>query len=779
MNHQNVGQVGNLRPIVNRPGLGCKQASERYRAVRSVAFYLAVVSAALCLGAGFVLRAQPPAQSGTVIRSETRVVLVDAVVTDKKGNYIHGLTAKDFKVLEDRKEQTITSFSFEADAASPLSSQKRYMVLFFDNSTMSFAEQAQARTAAAKFIAANAGPNRVMAIVNYGGSLQIAQNFTEDAERLQAVVKGVKFSSVSPNGTPGVQLSGAVADFGARDMILGLRSFAKNLGSISGRKTLILFTSGFPLAPEQISEVQATIDICNRSNVAIYPIDARGLVADPGFSPENPQPRGMNFAPPVGAWPVHIVPAAMGQRGPPPAPGGGAPSRPAPSTPSPSPGTGTPRGGGTSPSPGGGVGTGRSGPGTGTTTTNPGGNMGGGGMVPPRNPNSIYNRPLIPKFPESTATNQQLLFMLANGTGGFVIANTNDLLGGLEKIGKEQNEYYLLGYTPPESEEGTCHHLDVKVEHTGGAVIRARNGYCYAKPHDLLAGNSIEKQLETRAAASQSGNTQASVQAPFFYTSSNVARVNVAMEISPDTMKFDKEKGKLHGTINVLGIAYRPDGSTAARFSDAVKLTFENKKEMEQFKGTQLHYENQFDIAAGKYTLKIVFSAGGESFGKVEAPLAIDPYDSAEFTVSALALSTHLQKAADMGGALDAALLEDRTPLIAQGFQIVPAGSYRFKKDEHPVMYLEVYEPLLVAWKDGKPPTVALQVRVLDRKTGEQKEDTGLFRLDFPMKEGNPMIPLGLKVPSEKLAPGSYRLELAAFDQIGKTFKRSADFEIE
>src|ERR1039457_6926975 len=105
MNHQNVGQVGNLRPIVNRPGLGCKQASERYRAVRSVAALLLYV-AALCLGAGFVLRAQPPAQSGTVIRSETRVVLVDAVVTDKKGNYIHGLTAKDFKVLEDRKEQT-------------------------------------------------------------------------------------------------------------------------------------------------------------------------------------------------------------------------------------------------------------------------------------------------------------------------------------------------------------------------------------------------------------------------------------------------------------------------------------------------------------------------------------------------------------------------------------------------------------------------------------------------------------------------------------------------
>ncbi len=118
----------------------------------------------------------------------------------------------------------------------------------------------------------------MMAIVNFGGALQIAQNFTSDAERLKAVVSGTKLSSVAPNGDPSVpQLSHAAADFGARDMILALRSLAKNLNPISGRKALILFTSGFPLTEEQLSEVTATIDVCNRSNVAIYPIDVRGL----------------------------------------------------------------------------------------------------------------------------------------------------------------------------------------------------------------------------------------------------------------------------------------------------------------------------------------------------------------------------------------------------------------------------------------------------------------------------------------------------------------------
>ena len=64
------------------------------------------------IGAAQDQQSPPPT---TVIRTETRVVLVDAVVTDKKNNYIHDLNQKDFKVWEDDKSQSITSFSFEAD----------------------------------------------------------------------------------------------------------------------------------------------------------------------------------------------------------------------------------------------------------------------------------------------------------------------------------------------------------------------------------------------------------------------------------------------------------------------------------------------------------------------------------------------------------------------------------------------------------------------------------------------------------------------------------------
>src|ERR1700742_900701 len=59
----------------------------------------------------------PPPQGETVIRKESKLVLVDAVVTDKKGNYLRDLSQKDFKVFEDNKEQTISTFSTGADPA--------------------------------------------------------------------------------------------------------------------------------------------------------------------------------------------------------------------------------------------------------------------------------------------------------------------------------------------------------------------------------------------------------------------------------------------------------------------------------------------------------------------------------------------------------------------------------------------------------------------------------------------------------------------------------------
>jgi VWFA-related protein len=712
-----------------------------------------------------------PADPNSVIRVETNVVLVDAVVTDKKGNYVRDLKQKDFKIFEDGKEQSIKSFSFEADPASPLNSQPRYLVLLFDNSTMNFGDQAIARKAAVSFIDSNAGPNRLMAIANFSGGLQITQNFTSDVARLKAVVSGtsITMGPTANDSRPG-GLGRAAGNFGARNMILAVRELAKDLKNIPGRKTLVLLTAGFRVTPELLSDATATIDMCNRSNVAIYPIDVRGLVAPAAWL-------RMPDAPAVNASPFKNVAYQVGGRGG--STGGG--STGGGSTGGGSTGGGSTGGGRGAPggSGGGSTGGGRGSTGAGTTGGNSGrsGAAGGGSNV--NVAPSTASRAIIPRIPESATNNQEIMYMLADGTGGFVIVNTNDLLGGMEKIAKEMNEFYLIGYTPPGAEDGreVCHTIHVKLD-KGGDNVRARTGYCTAKLKDVLAQTQTEKTLESRAAAPQAGNVAVTMQAPYFFTGANVARVNVAMELPAGSFKFGKDKGKLRSSLNVLGIAYKKDGSVGARFSDTVKIDYETQKEVEEFQGKVYHYENQFDVASGEYNLKVVFSAGGESFGKVEQPLVVDAYDVKKFNISALALSTHFQKVNDSDPRLEAALLEDRTPLIAEGFHVIPAGSSKFKKTDKAAMYFEIYEPALM---DAEPPkglAVGLQIRVFDAKVAV-KSDSGGFRIPLPEKGGNPQIPFAAQIPVASLEPGLYKVEVTAVDSLKNTFVRTGIFEVQ
>jgi VWFA-related protein len=750
-------------------------------------------------------------QPVVVIKKESKLVLVDSVVTDKKGNYVRDLAQNDFKVFEDNKEQPVSSFSTGADAATQANGQRRYLILFFDNSTMVAPDQIQARSAATKFIAANAGPDRLMAVVDFGGSLRIVQNFTANADVLRAAVSGVKSSSVDPN-SPGPDvpvtvastglssLGNAEADFGARSMLLAVRSLAKNLRAIPGRKMVVLFSGGFPLTQENQSELTATIDACNKSNVAVYALDARGLVATaPGGSASrktsagkthaasnhiparktSPRPHILLAAYPAKAMPDPQRPGGGGGGG----TGGGGGGRGGGGGTGGGGTGGGGRGGGGGTGGGGTGGGGKGGSGGGTGGGGKGGSGGtgggtrGGGSNPVSNfNNSPYNQPrtIVPPFPPSASTNQQILAALAEGTGGFTIFNTNDLLGGLERIGREQNEFYILGYVPGDSAEGSCHTLKVKLNR-GGLNVRARSGYCNTRSVNVLEGKPLEKQLESHATGSQSGSIHGVLQAPYFYTAPETARVNLAMEIPADTFQFNKDKGKYHANLNVLGIAYRADGTVGARFSDTVNMDLE-KDEWKEFTKLPYHYENQFDATPGTYKLAVVLSAGGDAFGKFESPLAIDPYDGKHFSLSGLALTNSAQRLNDIPTGLDSVLLEDRTPLVVQGLQIVPSGSNRFKHTDNVIVYTEIYEPLLTS---ATPPIVGMGYRIFERTTNKQVFFTEVVRADDFIHKGNSVIPVGMKVKVDDLKPGSYRLVMQAVDSAkNHAPDRSVDFDV-
>jgi VWFA-related protein len=650
------------------------------------------ISILFCLAG--VLGAQPT----PVIQTETREVLVDAIVTAKNGAYIGDLTAKDFHVAQDGKDQSIRGFSLESASNA---SQTRSLVLFFDETSMEARDQIAVRQAASNFIDAEAGPNHMMAVVVFNGAARIAQGFTDNAGRLKDALNQASFHGLASSaadtdrshdpsrveedravGRGGVPLANA---FGARNMIHALGDLGTSLGVLPGRKIVIVFSGGLPSTNDPRAEVREAVDAANKSGVAFYPVDVRPVFSqtDPGQIQQTPA--------------MHSI------------------------------------------------------------------NMGGGGFG--RGPGAQGDPDALGSpVSDSGSSGQSMLFNLANGTGGFVVRNTNDLLGGLQSVGKEQDQYYVLTYVAPEAKEGTCHSIKVKVDRKQ-TTVRSRTSYCTDKPLDLLAGTTAGKDLEKRAAETQTGDIAAAIELPYFYAAPNLARVDVAMEIPADALKFENKKGKLHAELNFLGIAAGADGDVHARFSDALRLDFDSQSQVENLKGKSLHYEKEFKIAPGKYNLTIAFSQGETSFGKIQAPLEIDPW-AGDFGLSALALSRETHPAADLGLAPS---LESRTPLIAQGTQVVPSGSWQFAKSEAAFVYLEVYGP--------QASTARVRTRILDRKTREQKWDGGSVSLPAA-SNGAKSVSAAARLPFDGLAAGNYELEVTAVDSAGKEIKRTADFEI-
>src|SRR5262249_28068874 len=141
------------------------------------------------------------------IRVNTRLVLIDVIVTDKQGKPVPGLRADDFIVQEKGKNQKITFFSPPAEGkfAPPPSITGIYSnrpedlapsgpltVLLLDAANTPFKDQAYARQQMLKFIKEQYKPGQRIAVYTLTNGLGVLQSFTSDPNVLYEALQQYK-----------------------------------------------------------------------------------------------------------------------------------------------------------------------------------------------------------------------------------------------------------------------------------------------------------------------------------------------------------------------------------------------------------------------------------------------------------------------------------------------------------------------------------------------------------------------------------------------------------
>ena len=492
--------------------------------------------AVVALMAALMLAQTPDAKkeaqvSTPVFRSTTRLVQVNVIVRHKN-EPVTDLKKEDFRLFDNGKQQTISTFSVESSNGklpeSPVKlppgvytntlmkkpgTPQSVTVILLDmqNTSGSFGTAMQqalwARQQVVKFLLTIKPEDRVALYILTGNGLKVMHDYTTDSTGLLRALNAFSDGKTLPDlsqdemmsfGTDTVSLNNWVTNGATgmqRDMYMIDRTkgtlaviefIANHLASLPGRKNLVWVSTGFPLSigyseramndPQRIQatfdeEVTRTVKAVNNANVAIYPVDSRGLMTDSRFSAENQKVN------------LKSGPAMVGVR------------------------------------------------------------------------------------------NQESMNELASRTGGKAYMNTNDLKHAIRDAIADASTTYTLGFYPNDEQyDGKFHKFSVKVEHAGiGYDVRYSKGYYdfQNKPMDdktrkIEISDAVLSPLDSSALGVSVGTARVEKPAP----NSMVLR----LEVDPAGIGWEPKADRMHAKIDVFLVQKNDKGNQFGGTDDAIEL---------------------------------------------------------------------------------------------------------------------------------------------------------------------------------------------------------------
>jgi VWFA-related protein len=515
--------------------------------------------------------------SGQTLRSNTRLVVVDVVATDGRGQVIGDLKPGDLAMLEDGKTQKVSNFTFhppgKTDVAlnshlpanvvtnAPLFQASSLNVMLLDTLNGDFAEQAYVKDQLLKYLA-RAQFTRPLALFALEDHLVLLHDFTTEAAALKSTVERFKPPARNNNAETVESRASAFSthgDFHTNERDIGttlnqLNALAKTLAGYPGRKNLIWLSESFPvnLFPDSTANgVSALCTDCGKGQVGAL----QSASGPSNLSRSSLEGTGEGSYKDYALLIKKVSDALMNAQV------------------------------------------------------------------------AVYAVDAGAVGKDERIAAQVTMNDMADRTGGRAFINTNDLAASMSNSVDDGSTYYTLEYYPENKKwDGQFRSIQVRSSRPG-VNLRYRAGYYALDPEkankedsDAVA-ESFSRALQVDAPAATQIVFQAQVQPP----SEKNKKVLVTFHVDPRTLAFEhKDGGMEYARLNCTVWAYGKDKDKPTMSSSTVNANLKANEYQQMMQQRFLPCDRQLELKPGTYALRMgVLDRATNKIGTASAQVVV------------------------------------------------------------------------------------------------------------------------------------------------------------
>ncbi len=275
------------------------------------------------------------------------------------------------------------------------------------------------------------------------------------------------------------------------------------------------------------------------------------------------------------------------------------------------------------------------------------------------------------------ANGQDTLANLAQSTGGFLIANTNDFRSQLRKVSEDIETYYQLSYDPAiEKYDGSFHKIEVASTRPG-LHIQARAGF-FALPPSIPGGDVVLAPYELPLMQALRSNP---IPRDFRFASAGMhfptpgltqtCSIVLDVPVGNLTLRQAGQDAPYEGELAYVILVRKENGEVISKFRGEVPLAATPSQAVE-FKDSHFIDHQRVDLAPGRYTIESAVSdETGNKISARKSVFIVPPADS-KLSISSIAMVRSIRDASPLMSAND--------PFLLDGKLITPAVNPSYRK---------------------------------------------------------------------------------------------------